>query len=96
MIRSLVEHGRVRREARVRAFWTPEERTYRILRPDPLYDGEAVACGSAGSPADGCWRRKASPEVRVEHPPVVPQTRPALETDQDRFFELCQLDKCTG
>ena len=32
-------------------------------------------------------------KVRMEHPPVVLHTRPALKMDEDQFFEFCQLNK---
>ncbi|MGH3149024.1 MAG: Uma2 family endonuclease [Rubrobacter sp.] len=32
-------------------------------------------------------------KVRVEHPPVVLHTRPALEMDEEQFFEFCQLNR---
>ncbi len=31
-------------------------------------------------------------KVRIEHPPVVLHTRPALEMDEDQFFELCRIN----
>lgn len=30
---------------------------------------------------------------RSEHPPVVLHTRPALEMDEDQFFEFCQINR---
>ncbi len=32
-------------------------------------------------------------KVRIEHPPVVLHTRPALEMDEEQFFEFCQLNR---
>ena len=32
-------------------------------------------------------------KVRVEHPPVVLHTRPALKMGEDQFFEFCQLNR---
>ena len=32
-------------------------------------------------------------KVRVEHPAVVLHTRPALEMDEEQFFEFCQLNR---
>lgn len=32
-------------------------------------------------------------QVRVEHPPVVLHTRPALEMDAEQLFEFCQLNR---
>jgi Uma2 family endonuclease len=32
-------------------------------------------------------------KVRAEHPPVVLHTRPALDMDEEQFFEFCQLNK---
>ena len=31
-------------------------------------------------------------KVRIDHPPVVLHTRPALQMDEDQFFEFCQLN----
>ena len=36
---------------------------------------------------------QTKPKVRVEHPPVVLHTRPALEMDEEQFFEFCQLNR---
>ena len=30
---------------------------------------------------------------RIEYPPVVLRTRPALEMDEEQFFELCQINR---
>lgn len=32
-------------------------------------------------------------KVRIEHPPVVLHTRPALEMDDDQLFEFCRINK---
>ncbi len=32
-------------------------------------------------------------KIRVENPPVVLRTRPALEMDEEQFFEFCQLNR---
>ena len=32
-------------------------------------------------------------KVRVEHPPVVLHTRPALELDEEQLFEFCRLNR---
>jgi Uma2 family endonuclease len=32
-------------------------------------------------------------KVRIENPPVVLRTRPALEMDEEQFFEFCQLNR---
>jgi Uma2 family endonuclease len=32
-------------------------------------------------------------KIRIEHPPVVLRTRPALEMDEEQFFEFCQLNR---
>jgi len=32
-------------------------------------------------------------KVRVEYPPVVLHTRPALTMDENQFFEFCQLNR---
>lgn len=32
-------------------------------------------------------------KVRIENPPVVLHTRPALEMDEEQFFEFCQLNR---
>lgn len=32
-------------------------------------------------------------EIRVENPPVVLRMRPALEMDEDQFFEFCRLNE---
>lgn len=32
-------------------------------------------------------------KVRVEHAPVVLHTRPALELDEEQFFELCRINR---
>lgn len=37
--------------------------------------------------------RVTETKVRIEHPPVVLHTRPALEMDEDQLFEFCQLNR---
>ena len=32
-------------------------------------------------------------KVRVEHPPVVLHMRPAIEMDEEQFFEFCQINR---
>ena len=32
-------------------------------------------------------------KVRIENPPVVLHTRPALEMGEEQFFEFCQLNR---
>ena len=32
-------------------------------------------------------------KIRIEHPPVVLHTRPALEMDEEQFFEFCQINR---
>ena len=35
----------------------------------------------------------AETKVRVEHPPVVLHMRPAIEMDEEQFFEFCQINR---
>lgn len=35
----------------------------------------------------------AETRIRIENPPVVLRTRPALEMDEEQFFEFCQLNR---
>ncbi len=32
-------------------------------------------------------------KIRIENPPVVLHTRPALEMDEEQFFEFCRLNR---